>query len=450
MSQSLTDSTIHERFSFFAFLQQLFKMTSKYPEQYFAGIDIGTSGVRCTVIDGNRNITQESRVDFANRDDPLAMQWFDKVITCLMRLSPEIRAKIDYLSIDGTSGSVVLTNQRGHPLTIPIMYNDARATEQAQRISQYAPENAAARGENTSLARALWLLEHYGLTLSDCFVVHQADFVTNKLTGLFNRSDENNALKLGYDSLNKEWPSWLENLGLDTKQFPIVSVSGDFVAPIQPALAKKLGLNPHLVILAGTTDSIAAFNATGVIEPGMGVTSLGSTLVVKMISDQPIVDTQRGVYSHRFNNQWLVGGASNCGAKILREYFTDDQLVKLSKKLNPLQRVGYGYYPLTSIGERFPVMDIAKQPKLEPRPEDDALFLHGLLEALAELEKTAYQTLHELGAPALQKIVTVGGGAKNPQWSAMRSQIVGVPVETAKNSEASYGMALLSLRHHQR
>lgn len=35
------------------------------------------------------------------------------------------------------------------------------------------------------------------------------------------------------------------------------------------------------------------------------------------------------------------------------------------------------YYPLTKPGERFPVNDPAMQPRLTPRPEDDARFLQG-------------------------------------------------------------------------
>ncbi len=38
---------------------------------------------------------------------------------------------------------------------------------------------------------------------------------------------------------------------------------------------------------------------------------------------------------------------------------------------------GLDFYPLASPGERFPVNDPGLAPRLEPRPEDDALFLQG-------------------------------------------------------------------------
>jgi sugar (pentulose or hexulose) kinase len=53
------------------------------------------------------------------------------------------------------------------------------------------------------------------------------------------------------------------------------------------------------MVCAGTTDSIAAFVAAGVSQPGEAVTSLGSTLAVKLLSQQRLDDAAYGVYSHK-------------------------------------------------------------------------------------------------------------------------------------------------------
>lgn len=93
------------------------------------------------------------------------------------------------------------------------------------------------------------------------------------------------------------------------------------------------------------------------------VTSLGSTLAIKLLSDTRIEDSRFGVYSHRLDDKWLVGGASNSGGAVLRQLFTDDQLEKLSEQINPLEASPLDYYPLPKAGERFPVSD----PNLPPR-----------------------------------------------------------------------------------
>ena len=47
-----------------------------------------------------------------------------------------------------------------------------------------------------------------------------------------------------------------------------------------------------------------------------------------------------------------VGGASNVGGQVLRSFFTDDQLRKLTSQLDPAKPTGLDYYPLLKPGER--------------------------------------------------------------------------------------------------
>jgi len=98
------------------------------------------------------------------------------------------------------------------------------------------------------------------------------------------------------------------------------------------------------------------------------VTSLGSTLAIKLLSRTRVEDARFGVYSHRLDDKWLVGGASNTGGAVLRQLFTDEQLEKLSEQINPEVPSSLDYYPLPAVGERFPVAD----PNMMPRY--DSLF----------------------------------------------------------------------------
>lgn len=124
------------------------------------------------------------------------------------------------------------------------------------------------------------------------------------------------------------------------------------------------GLSKECVVCTGTTDSIAAFLAAGTTEPGRAVTSLGSTLAIKLVSKVRVDDARFGVYSHRLDDTWLVGGASNIGGAVLRQLFTDDQLVALSRDIDPAVASPLDYYPLTKNGERFPVNDPNMAPRL--------------------------------------------------------------------------------------
>lgn len=89
--------------------------------------------------------------------------------------------------------------------------------------------------------------------------------------------------------------------------------------------------------------------------------------------------------------------------------------------------------------------DPGLMPRLLPRPADDAFFLQGLLEGMAQIEASAYRALADLGAPTPNRIYTAGGGSRNPVWTAIRRRVVSPRIFEAQSSDAAYGAALLSL-----
>ena len=260
-------------------------------------------------------------------------------------------------------------------------------------------------------------------------------------------TDWNNALKLGFDPAAPDaWPAWLAGSACGGALPRRVVAPGAAVAPLAPAVASRLGMRPDCVVTGGTTDSIAAFLAADVAEHGEAVTSLGSTLAVKLLSPVRVDSATHGVYSHRLGDAWLVGGASNTGGAALRSLFSDEQLHSLSARIDPAQPSPLDYYPLIKPGERFPVYDPAMQPRMGPRPADDVAYLHGLLESMARIEAEAYRLLAALGAPRVTRVLTAGGGAANPQWTAIRERVIGAPVAPSAQGDAAYGAALLARR----
>jgi hypothetical protein len=228
---------------------------------------------------------------------------------------------------------------------------------------------------------------------------------------------------------------------------PAVAEPGTPLGPLAPQAAADLGLPAEwagIAVAAGTTDSIAAFIATGARRTGEAVTSLGSTLALKVVSPAPVFAPGNGIYSHRLGSLWLAGGASNTGGAVLRQHFSDTEMAELTPRLDPDRPTGLAYVPLPGPGERFPEADPDRQPCLEPRPADRATFFQGLLEAIADTETRGYRRLAELGAPYPTSVRTVGGGAANPAWSRMRSRRLGVALAEPQFREAACGTALLA------
>jgi sugar (pentulose or hexulose) kinase len=409
-------------------------------DELYLGIDLGTSGARACLIDRDGNELASARASLPTTQLP--EHWKQAAFGVIRQLTASVEAKrIRALAIDGTSGTVMLCTRNGEPCTPALMYYDQSCTAEASIVANTAPADCAARGASASLAKALHLLK---LAPQAAHICHQADWVAGLLCGRFDISDENNALKLGYDPIARIWPAWLDKPGMPRDLLPRVYAPGTVVANVTASVASELGLSPDCRLVAGTTDSIAAFIATGANSIGDGVTSLGSTLVLKLVCDRPVFSSELGVYSHRLGDTWLAGGASNSGGAVLLKYFSRQQLDAMTSELDPDSPTGLDYYPLAGKGERFPYNDPNRNPVLEPRPDRDVGFFQGMLEGIARIEKQGYDTLARLGAPKVKRVVSTGGGSANPSWSRIREQILGVPVTTAVHAEASYGAALLA------
>jgi sugar (pentulose or hexulose) kinase len=430
---------------------------------FHIGFDFGTSGARTCVISQDKTIAWEQHITYPNPAQQTPQDWRFALHTLLSTLPKDIAAQLQSLTIDGTSGTVLLCDESLEPVSPALLYHDDRAKQQAEQLKTVAPKGNIVCTATSGLAKFLWLTAPRpsagqvsgGVPFTDAqqsnfhlaaYFLHQADWLTALLSGQPGISDYHNALKTGYDVEQLCWPNWVLALP-HAHLLPQVLAPGAVIGHIQPAIAEHFGINHQCTIHAGTTDSSAAFIAAEVDDLGVGVTSLGTTLVLKQLSTQRIEAPEYGVYSHRYGNLWLVGGASNAGAGVLRHYFDDAQLAALSEQIDPLQDSPLDYYPLIKPGERFPIDNARFAPRLEPRPDSDVEFLHGLLQGLAHIETAGYAKLAELGSPTLKRVVTNGGGAKNIAWRKMRERLLGVPVSTAEHCEAAYGSALLCLNN---
>jgi sugar (pentulose or hexulose) kinase len=416
----------------------------------FLGIDIGTSGCRAIVIDDDARVVGETRAPLPpsrrnaqGSSDQRPEDWWQTVAAMVAQIEPRLRAGVRCVAVDGTSSTLLLCTAEGRPLTPALMYNDTRSGTPAQLIARTAPPDSPARGAGSALAKLMYLYND-SVASEAAHALHQADWIAGRMTGIWGVSDENNCLKLGYDAESRTWPDWIGQLDVPLSLLPDVRPVGTPIGTISADAAAQLGLPDATLVVAGTTDSNAATLAAGATENGDAVTSLGSTLVVKIFSDRPVASAKYGVYSHRIGQRWLVGGASNSGGAVLRQFFNDDELASLSAQINPDVISALDYYPLPGPGERFPTCDASLPPRLTPRPDDRVAFLHGLLEGIAAIEAQGYARLTSLGAPRPRRVLSSGGGAFNDVWRRIRQRHLGVPVERAAHVEAAYGSALLA------
>ena len=414
------------------------------------GIDLGTSGIRSAVVDESGAVLSMARASYRSHDPKQinALVWWIGVVDCIKNQTKAMRVKgfdpkdIVRIGVDGTSGTMVLTDANLVPVTRALMYNSSGFEGEAEAIARHAPEPHITRGSGSALARMM-RLQSEDTDNRAKHMLHQADFIAAKLMECGGFSDENNTLKTGYDPESKDWPEWAEAAGVRTDILPKVKPAGAPVAVISASVAGQFGLATNTMIHAGTTDSIAAFLACAPLKEGAAVTSLGTTLAIKLLSPTRIDAPNIGLYSHKLGDHWLVGGASNTGGGVLEHFFSVQELRELSAQIDPATPSGLDYYPLLKPGERFPIKDPNLSPRLTPRPASDTAFLHGLMESIARIEAECYSVMARLNAPRPEVIYTAGGGGSNPTWNAIRRRIMGVDIQTPDQTEAAVGTARL-------
>lgn len=409
------------------------------------GIDLGTSGCRGILIDQQHRILAEYAVSASAEQTPDS--WWQQVEQVMAGLKNQHRMQdLQSIALDATATSLLLLNKHHQPLSAVMMYNDTSAATQVDNIKAYLPDTHPACAPASSLAKVL----HLSQTIDSSAIgsiCHQIDWINGKLTHVWNHSDWNNTLKLGYDSAGRCWPDsvkqCLNDHRINPDVLPRVSPPGNVIGHLTNELSQRWDLPEQVKILTGTTDSTAAVKAAGIQSPGDAVTSLGSSIVLKVLAEQPIEQADFGIYSQPYGDFWLVGGASNAGGAVLKKYFNVEQMQAMTPELNPSHSTGFDYYPLLQAGERFPINDPQLQPKLSPRPDSDVEFFQAMLEGLSDIEALGYQRLAEFGAPKPNKVITLGGGTNNSKWMAMREERLGM-IKIAEQTQAAYGMALIA------
>ena len=405
------------------------------PHNFFGGLDFGTSGARISIINLHKELVYSNSVaykySFTNPNS-----WINSCENLLDSIPIEIKSKLEKLAISGTSGTLTALDLKGDPIGEAIPYYEA-CNENKFLIESLTSEADHLQTPYSSLAKALKLIDKYGINI---LLRHQSDWITGWFLKDWTYGEEGNNLKLGWDLMKESWPKSYLNTSWQ-KCLPRIIKSGKIIGQVDPSLAESFKMNKKLMLTTGTTDSNASLIAAGLGKKD-GLTVLGTSIVVKKIIDNPI--KEKGITTHRVGDNWICGGASNAGCGILSKFFSDLEIKELSRQINTSQNTSLNLLPLNGKGERFPIDNPNLEPILNPRPVSDALYLHALFEGLANIELKGWQKLNELTGSLPKKIISIGGGSKNPQWRKIREKIIQIPIISC-NKTTSFGTALLAI-----
>lgn len=420
-------------------------------EHTFIGLDVGTQGARAILTDEHGHMLASHSEHFplsgASREEQSPDEWWAACERLLTRLLQQpAAAKLRAIGVTSTSGTIIPIDANGQPLHPAIMYSDGRQAEEGKRCKtlaeKYHPEGYTAFNTTSGLPKMVWFAEQFPEKAARLYkFIHAADFITGKLTGNFNVTDFTNVLKSGYDVANERWPEYIwGHLPLKSEWLQQVIPSG---APIGEVTVKLPGMPENVIVTAGMTDGCASQIASGAVTPGAWNTTIGTTLVVKGVTEKPVHDPLGRLYNHRHpQGYWMPGGASNTGADWIPKHFGNN-LEELNQQAAALIPTGKLYWPLEQAGERFPF--IAPQAKAFAAAdlEGPEKFAAGM-EGVAYIEKMAYEMIESLSGETVKAVYTAGGASNSSLWLRIRASVLGVPVHKMQEVSGAAGAAILA------
>ncbi|MFC7395508.1 FGGY-family carbohydrate kinase [Scopulibacillus cellulosilyticus] len=429
-------------------------------QEVFIGIDIGSQGVRTAALGEDGSLIEQTEANFKltreSRQEQSPEIWWQTTQALLKKLIYQCRQKgmmidsIKALTVTSTSGTVIPLDSTGEPLHPAMMYSDTRPAEEANLCRQAAIENNSdgyqSFNASSGLPKILWYVRHYPEKAERIAGwAHAADFIINKFRGEPGVTDETNALKTGYDLINKQWPDYIfTRLGLPRDWFPNVLPSGTPLGAVSPKIAKEIGLPEKAIVTTGMTDGCASQVSSGAVHLGGWNTTIGTTLVVKGVTKGYIDDPEGRLYSHRHpQGYWMPGGASNTGADWITREYEGANLRQLDEEANKFTPTGQIAYPLYGAGERFPFISTEAR-GFAPQNLSAAELYTAKMEGVSYIERMAYDLIQRLSGETIEAVYTAGGASNSNTWMQIRANVLNKPIIKMRYVTGAVGAAILA------
>ncbi|WP_219928121.1 FGGY-family carbohydrate kinase, partial [Arthrobacter sp. HMWF013] len=407
-------------------------------ETIWIGLDLGTQSVRALAVNAKGNVLGAgTRKLTSHRNGPRHEQdpeqwWAAACAAAAQALQGLEHCSVRGVAVDATSGTILLTDSRGTPVTPGLMYDDGRAGGELERVNSAGSHVWNELGYQRmqtpwALPKLLWLLNDPGTPSAGTRVLHQSDFINERLTGHPVPADLSNALKTGANLITEQWPEEVfDALGVPLPMLPSLVRSGTQIGTVSAAAAAATGIPAGTPVISGATDGCAAQLGSGALTVGSWNSVLGTTLILKGVTRDLIQDPLGVVYSHKSpDGDWLPGGASSTGAGVISRDFDGKDLEVMTALATTREPSPLLTYPLVSSGERFPFAAPQARGFTLGTSENEGDWFAAALQGVAFIERLCFDYLDLLGAPTDGTLVLTGGATKSRYWNQLRSDVLG-------------------------
>jgi xylulokinase len=445
---------------------------------YFLGIDVGTSGTKTLVMNGAGKILAEATRNYPlHSPKPLWTEqdpedWWEATVATVRGVVKKAKLKAADVKAIGLSGQMhgsVFLDKKNQVIRPALLWNDQRTAAECEEIERRAGgrkkliqmvANPALTG--FTAPKILWLRNKEPKNFEKLAkVLLPKDDVRRRMTGEFATDVSDASGMLLLDVAKRTWSrKLLSALELDESLLARCYESEEVTGKLTREAAAELGLSTNCVVVGGAGDCAANAVGTGVVKTGVLSTSIGTSGIMFVHSDEVQIDPlgRLHTFCHAVHGKWHMMGVSLTGGGAL-QWFTEkvctDLFAKkkegsfnvLTKEAAAIATGSEGLFFLPYLaGERTPHAD----------PHARGCFIgltlkhirghlaRSVMEGVGYAMRDSLEIIRSLGVP-VSEIRASGGGSKSPLWRQIQADVFGQDVVTINAEQGpAYGVALLA------
>lgn len=429
----------------------------------YIGIDLGTSGVKALLVDVNGKILNEANVSYPckhlkdNYSEQDPSLWYNGSVKCINQLlENQDRKCVKAISFGGQMHGLVLLDSNDNIIRDAILWNDGRSIEETNyfnniigkdKISSYTG-NIAFPG--FTAPKILWVYNNERENFDKIEkIMLPKDYLIYKMSNVFatDLSDASGFLLL--DVKNRKYSKeMLELCHITEDKLPKLYESYEVVGNITSKLAKELGLNEDVKIVAGAGDNAAAAIGTGTVGEGACNISLGTSGTIFLSSDRFSVDSKNALHSFcdasgKYHLMGCILTAASARTWWIEGILDSEDYDKDEASLEDSPVLFAPYL----VGERSPYNDVDIRGGFlnvsinTTRGQMSKAILEGVAFALKDCLNVAKSN----GINPTYTTIC-GGGVRSKTWRHIIADTFEIPVKMVKTNQGpSYGAAILAM-----
>ncbi|MBY5623415.1 xylulokinase [Rhizobium leguminosarum] len=433
----------------------------------YLGLDLGTSGVKAMLIDGDQKIVGSANgsLDVSRPHSGWSEQepahWVratEEAVAGLKAKHPKELAAVKGIGLSGQMHGATLIDATDKVLRPCILWNDTRSYVEAAALDA-DPRFRALTGNivfpGFTAPKLAWIEKHE----PDVFgkiakVLLPKDYLRLWLTGDYISEMSDSAGTSWLDTGKRAWSSeLLAATKLSEEQMPALVEGTEQAGKLRSELAAQWGISGDVVVAGGAGDNAASACGMGTVSDGAAFVSLGTSGVLFAANGSYLPKPESAVHAfcHALPNTWHQMGVILSATDALNWHsgVTGKSAADLTGELGETLKAptGVTFLPYLS-GERTPHNDaVIRGAFIGLEHESSRVVLtQAVLEGVAFAIRDNLEALRSAGT-GISRVTAIGGGSRSRYWLASIATALGVPVDLPADGDfgAAFGAARLGL-----